>query len=73
MLGRGKVQEKAIDELKALPTDKPYRDSVLELVSNLFAMLELNRNKNQELTSEDQELIMKLSPKRSTQHPFLLL
>ena len=62
MLGKGKVQEKAIDELNALPRNNPYRDSVLELVSNLFAMLELNKEKRQELTKEDKELIMKLSP-----------
>ncbi len=62
MLGKGKVQENAIEELKALPRDNPYRDSVLELVSNLFTMLELNRHKKEKLTVEDQELIMKLSP-----------
>ncbi len=62
MLGKGKVQEKAIEELNALPNDNPYRNSVLELVSNLFTMLQLNKEKRQELTPEDQELIMKLSP-----------
>lgn len=62
MLGKGKVQEKAIAELNALPKSNIYRDSVLELVSNLFTMLQLNREKKQELTTEDLELIMKLSP-----------
>ena len=62
ILGKGKVQEKAIDELKSLSIDNPYRDSVLELVSNLFTVLRLNQEKRQELTKEDQELIMKLSP-----------
>ena len=62
MLGKGKVQEKAIEELSLLNKDNPYRDTVLELVSNLFTMLELNRKKRQQLTKEDQELIMKLSP-----------
>ena len=62
IMGKGKVQENAIEELNALPKDNPYRDSVLELVSNLFTMLELNKEKRQELTKEDQELIMKLSP-----------
>ena len=62
MLGKGKVQEKAVDELNALSKDNPYRDSVLELVSNLLTMLQLNQEKRQELTAEDQELIMKLSP-----------
>ena len=62
ILGKGKVQEKAIEELKNLSIDNPYRDSVLELVSNLFTVLRLNQEKRQELTKEDQELIMKLSP-----------
>ncbi len=62
MLGKGKVQEKAIEELNALTKDNPYRDSILELVSNLFTMLQLNKEKRQDLTKEDQELIMKLSP-----------
>ena len=61
-LGKGKVQELAIEELNALPKDNPYRDSILELVSNLFTMLQLNQQKRQKLTKEDQELIMKLSP-----------
>ncbi len=62
MLGKGKVQENAIDELKALPRDNPHRDNVLELISNLFSMLELNRSKDKKLTPEDEKLIMKLSP-----------
>ncbi len=62
MLGKGKVQELAIEELNALPKDNQYRDSVLELVSNLFTMLQLNQQKKQELTSEDRQLVMKLSP-----------
>ena len=56
------MQELAIEELNALPKDNPYRDSILELVSNLFTMLQLNQQKRQKLTKEDQELIMKLSP-----------
>ena len=62
MLGKGKVQEKAIEELNSLSKDNPYRDGVLELVSNLFTVLQLNKQKKQELTKEDQELVMKLSP-----------
>ena len=62
MLGKGKVQENAIGELNALSKDNSYRDSVLELVSNLFTMLQLNKEKRQQLTKDDQELIMKLSP-----------
>ncbi len=62
ILGKGKIQENAIDELKTLPENNPYRDNVLELVSNLLTMLELNRSKKKKLTSEDEQLIMKLSP-----------
>jgi hypothetical protein len=32
ILGKGKVQENAIDELKALPKEYPHRDNVLELI-----------------------------------------
>ncbi len=38
MLGKGKVQEKAIDEIKALPKNHSYRENVLELIGNLFAI-----------------------------------
>jgi hypothetical protein len=62
ILGKGKVQENAIDELKALPINYPHRDNVLQLIGNLYAMLEANRKQGDELELEDTELIMKLSP-----------
>jgi hypothetical protein len=62
ILGKGKVQENAIDELKALPRDYPNRQNVLELIGNLFAMLEANKNAGESLEEEEQNLIMKLSP-----------
>jgi hypothetical protein len=62
ILGKGKVQENAIDELKALPKDYPHRDNVLELIGNLFAMLKVKKNQGEKLAREEQELIMKLSP-----------
>ncbi len=62
ILGKGKVQENAIDEIKALPKNHPNRDNVLELIGNLFAILEANRKKGNKLEQEDRELIMKLSP-----------
>jgi hypothetical protein len=61
ILGRGKVQENAIDEVKALPKTHPYRENVLELIGNLFAMLVINKPPAQTLELEEQELIMKLS------------
>lgn len=62
VLGKGKVQENAIEEVKSLPKDHPHRDNVLELIGNLFAMLEINKKQEENLAQEDQELIMKLSP-----------
>ena len=62
LLGKGKVQENAIDEIKALPKNYPNRDNVLELIGNLFVILEGNRKQGKKLKQEDKELIMKLSP-----------
>ncbi len=58
ILGRGKVQSQAIDELDALPTDNPQRENALLLLSDLLSNIEVNPN----LDSEDRELIMRLSP-----------
>ncbi len=62
LLGKGKVQENAIDEVKALPKNHPNRDNVLELIGNLFAILEVRKKQGENLAQEDKELIMKLSP-----------
>jgi hypothetical protein len=62
ILGKGKVQENAIDELKALPINYPHRENVLQLIGNLYAMLKANREQGDKLEQEDGELIMKLSP-----------
>jgi len=58
MLGKGRVQEEAIDELTALPENDPLRGVALELLSNLKAILEVNQN----LEPEERDLIMRLSP-----------
>ena len=58
VLGRGRVQQQAIAELEALPTDNPFRTNALTLLNRLKAELQAN----QTLTSEDRELIMRLSP-----------
>ena len=62
ILGRGKVQQNAIEELNNLPSNYDHRHNVIELVCNLFAMLELNQQEGNLLTREDRELIMNLSP-----------
>jgi hypothetical protein len=58
VLGRGRVQQQAIDELAQLSPDNPFRSNALILLNRLKADLETNNNPN----SEDRELIMRLSP-----------
>ncbi|MFB2836675.1 DUF4351 domain-containing protein, partial [Floridanema evergladense] len=58
LLGKGNVQKSAIAQFNSLPNATPFKDNVLELLSNLFAILEAR----QDLDSEDRELIMQLSP-----------
>jgi hypothetical protein len=58
ILGKGKVQQQAIDEIEALPEDEPLRARALELLYNLRTTLEVSQN----LDTEDRELIMRLSP-----------
>ncbi|NEP89646.1 MAG: hypothetical protein F6K18_23985 [Okeania sp. SIO2C2] len=58
ILGRGRVQSTAIDELEALPADNLFRSNALLLLADLLSNIEVNQN----LESEDRELIMRLSP-----------
>jgi hypothetical protein len=58
ILGRGRVQQQAIDELDALPADNLFRANALELLFNLRTNLEISQN----IEEEDRELIMRLSP-----------
>ncbi|WP_341531875.1 hypothetical protein WKK05_38370 (plasmid) [Nostoc sp. UHCC 0302] len=58
ILGRGKVQSQAIDELQALSANHPFQKATLELVYNLRQNLRVNQN----LEPDDQELIMRLEP-----------
>ncbi|MDJ0697238.1 hypothetical protein [Mastigocoleus sp. MO_188.B34] len=58
ILGKGRVQNTAIDELEALPTDEPLRSRALELLFSLKTTLEVSQN----IDKEDRELIMRLSP-----------
>ncbi|WP_293059059.1 hypothetical protein [Okeania sp. SIO2B3] len=58
ILGRGRVQQEAIDELEALPPDNQFRLNALLSLSSLRSNLEVSS----ELEEQDRELIMRLSP-----------
>lgn len=58
LLGKGNVQAQAIREVATLPVDSPYRSNALELFGNLRVTLEAR----QKINSQEQELIMQLSP-----------
>jgi Domain of unknown function (DUF4351) len=58
LLGKGKVQSQAIDEVAALPPDNPYRQNALNLLGNLKVILEARAI----IEPEEQSLIMQLSP-----------
>jgi hypothetical protein len=57
ILGKGKVQQQAIDELEALPLEYPLRAKAIDILLSLKTTLEVNQNIDQ----EDRELIMRLS------------
>ncbi len=59
LLGRGRVQQRAIDEIEALPETDPFRSNALLLLSNLQTKL---TDTQEQLQEEDRELIMRLSP-----------
>jgi hypothetical protein len=58
VLGRGKVQAQAINEIEQLPPDNPFRSNAFILLNRLKADLESKQSSN----LEDRELIMRLSP-----------
>ncbi len=58
ILGKGRVQQQAIDELQALPENNPLRSKAIDLLVNLKTTLEIGQNIDQ----EDRDLIMRLSP-----------
>ncbi|MCW6036564.1 hypothetical protein K4A83_09860 [Spirulina subsalsa FACHB-351] len=62
ILGRGRVQQQALEELQRMPSDHPHRENTLELVYNLLAQLEMRRAQDEPLETEEEELIMQLSP-----------
>lgn len=58
ILGRGRVQQQAIDELEALPSNHPFRSSTLELLYNLQQNLVMSQTSEE----DDRELVMRLAP-----------
>ncbi|MEQ9554056.1 MAG: flagellar assembly protein H [Coleofasciculus sp. G3-WIS-01] len=62
LLGKGRVQQQAIEEISALPEDSKRRQFTLELLYDLQANLQANQNQDQKLDTEDRALIMALAP-----------
>ncbi|MEA5576314.1 hypothetical protein [Anabaena sp. UHCC 0451] len=61
VLGRGKVQRQAVEELEALANNHPFLEDVIKLVHDLIALLSARQEKEKDIDQDDQELIMKLS------------
>ncbi len=58
LLGRGTVQQQAIEEINLLSPNHPFQKATLELIYNLRENLKINQN----LEEDDRELIMRLEP-----------
>ncbi|NES21624.1 MAG: hypothetical protein F6K41_22525, partial [Symploca sp. SIO3E6] len=58
VLGKGLTQKQAINELATLPSTYPGLPEILEMLANWRTNVQLSQN----LTDEDQEIIMNLSP-----------
>ncbi len=58
LLGRGRVQDQALEELAKLPPAHPLCSNALQFLTNLRADLQAKKT----LNTEEQSLIMKLSP-----------
>lgn len=58
LLGRGRVQKRAIDSLELLPANDPIRSNTLKLLYNLQKNLAFKQG----VDEEDRELIMRLAP-----------
>ncbi|BAZ32879.1 hypothetical protein NIES4074_53860 [Cylindrospermum sp. NIES-4074] len=57
-MGKGGTQKRAVEELAELPEQNPFRENLLEILADWRKNLELRDN----LSSEEQEVIMNLSP-----------
>jgi hypothetical protein len=56
ILGKHKVQQRAIDEINRLDANSPYRQNALKLLSDLMVVLDARQNQN----NREMELIMSL-------------
>jgi flagellar biosynthesis/type III secretory pathway protein FliH len=61
VLGRGKVQRQAVEELEALANNNPFFEDIIKLVNDLITLLSARNRKEQDIDQDDRELIMKLS------------
>ncbi|MBS9395496.1 MAG: hypothetical protein HEQ29_21030 [Dolichospermum sp. LBC05a] len=61
VLGRGKVQRQAVEELEALSENSQFLTNIIQLVHDLIAVLSARQEKEHDIDQDDQELIMKLS------------
>ena len=61
ILGRGKVQRQAVEELEALLANSSSLSNVVQLVHDLIAILSARQQQQQDIDQDDRELIMKLS------------
>jgi hypothetical protein len=58
VLGKGGTQKRAVEELVELPEENPFKENLLDILANWRKNLELRDN----LSREEQEEIMNLSP-----------
>lgn len=58
LLGKGRVQHRAIEELKTLPQNNPLRDKAIDLLLSLKTQIEIKQVPDE----EDREVLMNLSP-----------
>jgi Domain of unknown function (DUF4351) len=58
ILGRGKIQKRAIDEVLVLPIDDPMRNLALKLINQWRIRVE----QSQDLSPDEQEQLMNFSP-----------
>lgn len=58
LLGKGRVQQRAVEELKTLPQNNPLRDKAIDLLLSLKTQIEIKQVPDE----EDREVLMNLSP-----------